>query len=97
MEQEFTNKIFGDNAIRNGHRIVFNVDRIRYLNSATKISLIKEVGALGILTIDEARKILDLTTIGGEEGAKRLVSLNYVDSDIANDYQLGKGGEDNGK
>ena len=94
MEQEFTNKIFGDNAIKNGHRIVFNVDRIRYLNSSTKISLIKEVGALGILTIDEARKILDLSTIGGEEGNKRLVSLNYVDSSIANEYQM-QGGENN--
>lgn len=94
MEQEFTNKIFGDNAIKNGHRIIFDVDRIRYLNSATKISLIKEIGTLGILTIDEARKILDLSTIGGDEGAKRLVSLNYVDSNIANEYQLGKGGDD---
>ena len=94
MEQEFTNKIFSNNAIKNGHRIIFNVDRIRYLNSATKISLIKEIGALGILTIDEARKILDLSTIGGEDGAKRLVSLNYVDTNIANEYQL-QGGDVN--
>lgn len=93
MEQEFTCKTFGDNAIKNGHRIVFNVDRIRYLSSATKISLIKEVGTLGALTIDEVRKILDLTTLGGEEGAKRLQTLNVVNSNIADQYQTG--GDDN--
>lgn len=93
LEQEFTNKTFSDYAIKNGHRIVFNVDRIRYLSSATKISLIKEVGTLGALTIDEVRKILDLTTLGGDEGAKRLTSLNYIDSSIANEYQGGNSNE----
>lgn len=95
MEQEFTSKTFSQSAIKRGHRIVFNVDRIRYLNSATKISLIKEVGTLGALTIDEVRKILDLTTIGGEEGAKRLQTLNVVNSNLADSYQTGKEGESN--
>lgn len=88
MEQEFTNKTFGTNAIKNGHRIVFSVDRIRYLSTANKISLIKEVGVLGALTIDEVRKIIDMATIGGEEGAKRLQTLNVVNSNIADDYQM---------
>lgn len=90
MEQEFTNKIFSDKAIKSGHRIIFNTDRIRYLAPETKISLIKEVGSIGALTIDEVRKILDMTTLGGEEGSKRLQTLNVVNSELADSYQLGK-------
>ena len=34
--------------------------------------------------------ILDLPPIGGKEGSKRMQSLNYINSEIADAYQLGK-------
>ena len=43
---------------------------------------------LGILSINEARTILELETI--DNGDRHLVSLNYVDLSKANEYQLGK-------
>ena len=99
MEQEFTIKIFGPEAIRKGHRIVFGVERIKYAKTETKINLLSQLGVLGIYTVDEARAILDMPPLGGEEGAKRLQSLNFVNSDIADKYQLGtsddEGGNDN--
>ncbi len=95
MEQEFTAKIFSKEAIKNGNRIVFGVERIKYAKTETKINLISQLGQLGIYTVDEARAVLDMPPLGGEEGAKRLQSLNYVNSNIADEYQLGNEDDNN--
>lgn len=94
MGQAFTNAIFSERAIKSGHRIEFSVNRIKYAKTETKISLIKEAGALGLLTVDEGREILDLPAIGGEEGNKRLQTLNVINANLADEYQ---GGGKNGK
>ena len=94
MSDAFTNKIFSRKAIKEGHKIVFTANRLQYATLANKISLLKEAGALGLLTKDEAREIIDLYPLGGEEGKKIIQSLNNIDSSIANDYQ---GGDKNGK
>lgn len=94
MGQAFTNAIFGDSSIKNGHCIEFSVNRIKYAKTDTKISLIKEAGSLGLLTVDEGREILDLPAIGGEEGKKRLQTLNVINANLADKYQ---GGTNNGQ
>lgn len=94
MGQAFTNAIFSERAIKAGHRIEFSVNRIKYAKTETKINLIKEAGALGLLTVDEGREILDLPAIGGEEGNKRLQTLNVINTNLADEYQ---GGKKNGK
>ena len=91
MSYAFTNKIFKRKSIKEGHRIVFTANRLQYSSLSNKISLIKEAGALGLLTKDEAREIIELPQLGGEEGAKILQSLNNIDSKIANSYQGGEG------
>lgn len=60
MSYEFTNKIFNQNSIRNGHKIVFTTNRLQYQSLENKIKLIKEVLPFGLLTKDEALEILDL-------------------------------------
>ena len=90
LSDAFTNKIFSYKAIKEGHKIVFTANRLQYATLANKISLLKEAGALGLLTKDEAREIIDLHPLGGEEGAKIIQSLNNIDSSIANDYQGGE-------
>lgn len=90
MSYAFTNKIFKKQSIKDGHKIVFTANRIQYSTLTNKISLIKEAGALGLLTKDEAREIIELPQLGGEEGSKILQSLNYVDNKIANQYQGGE-------
>ena len=87
MSYAFTNKIFKMQSIKDGHKIVFTANRLQYANLSNKISLIKEAGALGLLTKDEAREIIELPQLGGEEGAKIIQSLNNIDSQIANNYQ----------
>lgn len=93
MSYAFTNKIFKKQSIKDGHKIVFTANRLQYSTLGNKISLIKEAGALGLLTKDEAREIIELPAIGGEEGAKILQSLNNIDSKIANQYQGGNNNE----
>lgn len=90
MSYAFTNKIFKRQSIKDGHKIVFTANRLQYSTLTNKISLIKEAGALGLLTKDEAREIIELPQLGGEEGSKILQSLNYVDNKIANQYQGGE-------
>ena len=94
MSYAFTNKIFSYQARKDGHRIVFSANRLQYAKIDSKISLLKEAGALGLLTKDEAREIIDLHPLGGEEGSKIIQSLNNIDSSIANQYQ---GGDNNGE
>lgn len=96
MGQAFTNAIFGDKAIKDGHCIEFSVNRIKYAKTDTKISLIKEAGSLGLLTVDEGREILDLPAIGGEEGNKRLQTLNVINANLADKYQGGINNEQEG-
>ena len=81
---------FYEVSLKKGHRIAFTTNRIKYASLKNKISLLKEAGALGLLTKDDGREILDMTPLGGEEGAKLIQSLNMIDSSIANDYQGGK-------
>jgi HK97 family phage portal protein len=96
MSNAFTVAIFNEKSIRDGHAIVFETNRIKYAKTETKIKLLKETAILGLYTIDEAREILDLPAIGGEEGRKRLQTLNVIDTKIANQYQGGgNSGESN--
>lgn len=90
MGNEFTNKIFGRQAIRDGHRIVFTANRLQYEKLDTKLKMLATVLPFGLLTKDVALEILDLPPIGGDEGAKILQSLNNIDTTIANEYQKGE-------
>jgi len=89
MEQAFTNTIFNENSIKEGHKVEFCINRIKYAKTETKIKLLREVGVLGIIKVDEGREILDLPALGGEEGNKRLQTLNVINSNLADKYQGG--------
>lgn len=63
MGYEFTNKIFSDQAIKEGHKIVFTANRIQYQSLEKKIKLFQQVLPYGILSKDQALEILDLPPI----------------------------------
>ncbi len=70
MSYEFTNKIFSDEAIREGHKIVFTANRLQYQALDKKIKLFQQVLPYGILTKDQALEILDLPPIRRRGRAK---------------------------
>ena len=94
MSYEFTNKIFSEQAIKDGNEIVFTSNRLRYQKLDDKINMIRYAGSLGVMKKDEVREILDLAPWGDEEGNKIMQSLNNINSSIADNYQ---GGNNNGE
>ena len=88
LSQEFTEKTFTQKEKEYGNIIDFNSNRLSYASTNNKVKMVKELGALGLLTTNEARELFDLAPL--EDGDKRLISLNYVNADIADEYQLNK-------
>ena len=91
MSLEYTEKILTANEKARGQEIMFEANRLQYASNKTKIEMIKTLMPLGMLTMNEGREIFNMVPIIGEEGNKRLISLNYVDAENQNSYQ---GGDD---
>lgn len=72
--------------LKSGVEILFTAERMEFSSAATKIKLLHEAAPLGVLTINEARKLLALPPV--EDGDRRLQSLNYVSAEKADAYQL---------
>jgi HK97 family phage portal protein len=77
MSLEFSNKC--------GVDVSFSSERLEFSSAATKIKLLHEAAPLGLLTLNEARKLLALPPV--PDGDRRLQSLNYVAADKAGIYQ----------
>lgn len=86
LSMEFTAKIFNDREQAFGNSIMFESGRLQFSSNTTKVSLIKELLPMGILTINQALEILNLPAI--EDGDRRIQSLNYIDVEHAAEYQL---------
>lgn len=93
MSLEFTQKILTDRERELGQYIMFEANRLQYASNTTKINLVNTLMPLGLLTMNESREIFNLAPIEG--GERRLVSLNYVDADKQNQYQVGDGDDVN--
>ena len=61
-----------------------------HLTLGDKLELIKIAGEQGLLTLDQKLGVLGYPPIGGEEGAVRTISLNNIDTKLANEYQMAK-------
>lgn len=94
LSLEFTRKVFSEREQALGNQIIFESGRLQFSSNATKINLIKELLPLGLLSINQALEVLNIAPIEG--GEKRLQTLNVVDFDKANEYQLLKAGYRNG-
>lgn len=91
LSLEFTSKIFNDREQAYGNSILFESGRLQFTSNRTKVNLIKELMPYGLLTINQALEILNLP--GVKDGDKRLQTLNVIDAEKANKYQIGKEGE----
>lgn len=87
MSLEFTSKLFTEREIGFGNEIIFESNRLQYASTRTKTSLISALMPLGVFTVNEIREILNLSPVEG--GEKRLVSLNFINAQLQDAYQLG--------
>lgn len=86
MSLEFTRKLFNDREQAFGNSILFESGRLQFSSNDTKVNLIAQLVPLGLLSINQALEILNLPSV--PDGDKRLQTLNVVDSQKANQYQL---------
>ena len=92
LSLEFTAKVFTARERGFGNEIVFEANRLQYASNQTKIELVGALMDRGLLSINEAREIFNMAPV--QDGDKRIVSLNYVDASVANQYQLGGASKD---
>jgi HK97 family phage portal protein len=92
MGQELTNKLFTQREQSFGNSIMLESDKLQFTSNSTKVTALKELMPLGLLTINQALKILNLPGI--ENGDTRYQTLNVADTNIVNQYQM-KGGNNN--
>jgi len=88
FSETFSKALLTRNNLENGEQIVFYSERLQYASWNTKVSAIEKLMGLGILSLNESRSLLGLEPIEG--GDKRLQSLNYIDANNANKYQVGE-------
>lgn len=68
MGYEFTNKIFSNQAIQDGNKIVFTANKLQYKSIDQKIKLLATILPYGLLTKDLALEVLDLPPIRRHRG-----------------------------
>lgn len=88
FSEAFSKALLTRGELENGEQIIFYSERLQYASWNTKVQAIEKLMGLGILSLNESRALLGFEPIEG--GSRRLQSLNYVDADKANEYQLDK-------
>ncbi|WP_416349835.1 phage portal protein [Mammaliicoccus lentus] len=88
---ELTDKVFSEREKAFSNRIIFESSKLQYASTKSKTNMIGELLPLGVLTVNQALDLLNLPHV--EDGDKRIQSLNYVDKEIVNQYQMQNKGD----
>lgn len=92
LTQAFTNCIFTDREIGYGNRVLFSANSVQFATLPEKVSAAKFLTEIGAATLDQILTMFDLPTLGGEEGSRRVQTLNVVNAELADKYQTGGDG-----
>lgn len=90
LTQAFTNCLFTDREYGHGNRIIFSTNSVQFATLAQKVSAAQFLADIGAVTLDQILTMFDLPTIGGEEGSRRVQTLNMVNAALADKYQTGE-------
>ena len=88
LSQAFTKKIFTPRERAFGNKIEFYPERLIFMTTGQKIEMINLLSPTGALFENEKRTILGLMPLPELEG-KRYMSLNWIDANNADAYQVG--------
>ena len=91
LSQAFTKKMFTDRERSFGNEIKFYPKDLIFMTITQKIDLVNLLSPTGALFENEKRSMFGLMPLAELEG-KRYMSLNWVDADMASQYQMGKVG-----
>ncbi len=86
---ELTEKVFTEKEQEYGNSIIFEANRLQFANNTTKTKLLKELMPLGLFTVNQALEMLNMPTVD-KDGDRRLQTLNVVNTEIVDDYQMSR-------
>ena len=92
LAQALTNCIFTDRERAHGNEIFCELDRLQFANLNDRKEVAKFLAEIGALELDQIISIFGFDPIGGEEGARRVQTLNMANVQTVDQYQLGKTG-----
>lgn len=93
IQQAFTNCFFTRKERGYGNEIVAEGNKLQYAKLSDKLAAVKYLSEIGGLMLDQALTTLGFPPIGGEEGKRRVQTLNMVNAALADAYQLGAGAD----
>lgn len=89
ISQAFTKKVFTSREKAFGNEIKFYPKDLIFMTTTQKLELVNLLAPTGAIFENEKRTIFGLVPLPELEN-KRYMSLNWVDADMANQYQAGK-------
>lgn len=92
IEEEFTAKLFTKREIEVGNRLEFDTFQLEVSTLATKTAFFNVALRQGIINIDEARERIGYAPLENGLGEMYRVTVDTVDIELANRYQLNKVG-----
>ena len=92
LGQAFSKILFTKRELDVGNEMVFYNRAMMYLSTKSKLEILKTAGEQGLLTDDQKLKILGYPPLDDGAGNRRTISLNYISSEIADEYQLKRAG-----
>lgn len=90
LSEAMTKALFTYQEATRGNKVMFSSSRLQYASNKTKRELVKDLGGMGILTINEAREIMQLPPMDG--GDARIVRGEYYLIDKDNNIIAESGG-----
>lgn len=90
FEQAASSTLFSVREQDVGHRVKCYYNKIAYLTTSNKIEIAKLSTDTGLMKLNEINEMFGIPPFDG--GDRRLQSLNYVNVDLVDKYQMGKAG-----
>ena len=90
MTQAFTSVLFSGREIGYGNEILFEGDTLQNTKISEKTTALKFLADIGAVTVDDVRTHYGMPPLGGDEGKRRVQTLNMVNAKKADKYQLGE-------
>lgn len=91
FEQAFSSTVYSQDEQDIGHKIKCYYNKVAYLRTENKIEIAKMATDTGLMMLNQINEMFGIQPFEG--GNRRLQSLNYVNVDIVDKYQLGKVGK----
>jgi len=78
LSEGLTQMLYTQREVREGNRVMFSTNRLEYATSASKRNMIRDMLDRGVMSINEAREILQMPPV--PDGDERVIRGEYIDA-----------------